>query len=174
MNRRHAFYAVIIVAFALPFPAKADVKKFQAICGGQPPAIQCLRTHFDALYEADFEKLWDAYETYKKRALKCRRPQAMADFLSLANSILINAEVSEGFAEDVEKAIIGKTKCFLEGAILLDDSSLRALIKYFVATPIYHEPDELTRPLEKYRQIGRYNRFMRLYFKALADGPTKP
>ncbi len=174
MNKHHIFWAISLVFLASPSFAKTDAKKFQAICPGSPPAIRCLRTHFDALYEADYEKLWDGYRVYEERAMKCVRPQAMADFLSLADAILINAEVSEGFAEDVEKAVLEKTKCFLEGAILLDESSLRALIKHFVSAPIYHNPEEMRPPLERYRRTSKYSRFMLLYFTEPERGLTKP
>ncbi len=162
-----ATYCVIVsLLIILQLSARADQKSFVALCPGNLPPIDCIKTHFDALYEADYGRLWEVYRIYEKKAVSCKNPRDVAAFLDLADAVQMNAEVSEGFAEFIEKLILSNPKCFLEGAVLLGDRSISSLVDAFVRSPIYHDDTDIRRHLQKDTHDKRYQRFMNLYFNS--------
>lgn len=143
-------------------PANAASKK-KEICPS-PVSVSCFKKNFDALYQNDVNVCTAAYSKHQEKALSCSDIKATSEYLGLAPIIENNAEISEDFGEVLENFIVDKPVCFLDAASLLDDHSLKVLIKRYAKEPTFQDESKIKRTLQKHRKNQKYAKIMSFYF----------
>jgi hypothetical protein len=107
------------------------------VCRSNEPAAHCLGEHFAWLYEHDAQGFWSLFEAAQTKASACSSGGNVSAFLSLASSVRGNAEVSEAFAEQVEKLLVSNPRCFLDAAERLPNAVLEDLVQFYLLSPIF-------------------------------------
>jgi hypothetical protein len=125
--------------------------------------IKCFQGNFYRTYRIDYKLFWKHWRYHEANANACTSKKATADFLSVVTQC--DGEVAEAMYEFLEKLIINNVSCFLSAAETLDDNTMNHLVKYYIMTPLYHEPSETLPLIEKELKKNKYPRFNTLYFK---------
>ena len=125
--------------------------------------IKCFQDNFNRTYQLDYKLFWKHWRHHEANANACTSKKATAQFISVVTRC--DGEVAEAMYEFLEKLIIGNVSCFLAAAETLDDNTMNHLVKYYIMTPLYHEPSETLPLIEKELRKNKYPRFNDLYFK---------
>lgn len=125
--------------------------------------FKCFYDNRSRTYQIDNKLFWKHWKHHEAAANACSSRKATAQFISMV--IGSDGELAEAMYEFIEKLILSNAACFLSAAETLDDNALNHLIRYYVMTPLYHEPSETLPIIEKELKKNNYPRFTRLYFK---------
>ena len=117
------------------------------------------------LYATDYKVFWKQWNELKEKALSCKDHAAMSKFLSNALIMLRNAEVSEANAEVIEATCLNKPICLLESLLRMKTEEQDEILKFFIAAPIYHDPQEIRKSLEKHWNLQKYRTIKERYQK---------
>lgn len=137
------------------------------ICTGTTGTFDCVLERFDRFYRSEYEEFWDAYYAQLERVKHCSDARDTTKFLRLAELAGGNAEVSEGFSEDLEEFILAQPDCFLAGFVKTSPNVRNALIRRYLLTPLFHDPAEIRSALAPYRDHPEYGPALEPYFDAI-------
>jgi len=125
--------------------------------------FKCFQQNFMRTYERDNKLFWQHWRHHESKAKACTSLRDTSQFLSLVQRC--DGELAEAMYEFIEKLSISKVTCFLRAAEKLDDKILDHLIRYYVMTPLYHDPVETVPLIENELKKKNYPRFKKLYFE---------
>ncbi len=125
--------------------------------------FKCFYDNRYRIHQIDNKLFWKHWRHHEAEANACTSRKATAQFISMV--IGSDGELAEAMSEFIEKLVLSNTTCFLSAAETLDDNALNHVIRYYVMTPLYHEPSETLPIIEKELKKNNYPRFKKLYFK---------
>ena len=162
MNRYLFPAAVFTFLISVSSPAFASDDKLPA-CIQNLSDFKCFYDNRYRTYQTDNKLFWKHWRHHEAQANACTSGKATAQFLSLV--IGSDGELAEAMYEFIEKLVLSNAACVLSAAETLDDNVMNHLIRYYVMTPLYHEPSETLPIIEKELKKNNYPRFSKLYFK---------
>lgn len=125
--------------------------------------FKCFQQNFMMTYEKDNKLFWQHWRHYESEAKGCNSRPATSRFISMV--IRSDGELAEAMYEFIENLILSNATCFLSAAEKLDDNVLDHLIRYYVMTPLYHEPSETLPIIEDELKKKSYPRFNKRYLE---------
>lgn len=125
--------------------------------------FNCFQQNFMTTYEKDNKLFWQHWRHHENKAKSCTSRQATSQFISIIKRS--DGELAEAMYEFVENLILSSSACFLSAAESLNDNVLDHLVRYYVMTPLYHEPSETLPIIESELKKKSYPRFKKLYFE---------
>jgi hypothetical protein len=125
--------------------------------------FKCFYENRYRTYQIDNKLFWKHWRHHEAKANACTSRKATAQFISLV--VGSDGELAEAMYEFIENLVINNVACFLAAAETLDDNVMDHLIRYYLMTPLYHEPSETLPLIEKELKKTEYPRFNKLYFK---------
>jgi len=125
--------------------------------------FSCFQQNFRKTYDKDNKLFWQHWRHHESQAMACTSSQATSQFISMVKGS--DGELAEAMYEFIEKLILSNAACFLGAAEKLNENILDNLIRYYVMTPLYHEPAETLPIIESELKKKNYPRFKKLYFE---------
>ncbi len=162
MNRILLPAALFIISISAPSFTFASDDKLPA-CIQNTSDFKCFYENRYRIYQIDNKLFWKRWRYHEARAQECTSTKATAQFISLV--IESDGELAEAMSEFIENLVLSNVACFLKAAETLDDDVMNHLIRYYVMTPLYHDPSETLPLIEKELRKNKYSRFSKLYFK---------
>lgn len=161
--KRLLFLSTLTLALLLisPFSFASDEKL--PTCIQNLSDFKCFYENRYRTYQIDNKLYWKHWRHHESEANACTSRKATAQFISMV--IGSDGELAEAMSEFIEKIVLSNVACFLSAAETLDDNVMNHLIRYYVMTPLYHEPSETLPLIEKELKKNNYPRFNKLYFK---------
>jgi hypothetical protein len=129
-------------------------------------------TDWQALYARDSEAFWRSFEALISRASQCSSPAVVKSYLGASIELGGNSEVSERNAEVIESIAISNPQCLLAGLELLPPKLQSQVASVFLLHPLYHEPREISEPLEKLWSKGQFPASRRAFRKQMTANPS--
>jgi hypothetical protein len=124
--------------------------------------FKCFYENRYRTYQIDNRLFWKHWRHHEARATACTSTKDTARFISLV--IGSDGELAEAMYEFIENLVLSNVACFLTAAETLDDNVVNHLIRYYVMTPLYHDPSDTLPLVEKELTNNKYKRFNKLYF----------
>jgi hypothetical protein len=132
-------------------------------CHSTPPTIKCFKVFFSKIYHENYDLFWDTFYTYKKEAKSCDDQTKTASFLDIAPYIKGNAEVSQAFHEFSDNLLLSNSECYLDSALLLNETSLDWLVRFYMSYSFTGEGKRIYENIKKFRNNEKYKRILELY-----------
>ncbi len=139
-----------------------------------PPCIkdlsnfECFQQNLIIFFQTDIELFWWHWNYYEAKAKSCSSLSSTSHFISLVKKC--DGALAEVMAEFIETMILDNPQCFLGAAEKLDENVMEHLIRYYIMTPLDHEPSEILPIIEKELQKGHYVRFKKMYYSIIKSG----
>jgi tetratricopeptide (TPR) repeat protein len=124
--------------------------------------FECFQQNLESFFDTDIDLFWGHWNYYECKAKSCSSLSSTSQFISLAEKS--DGVLAEVMGDFIETMILKKPRCFLGAAEKLDVNVMEYLIRYYILTPLVHEPSEILPIIEKELRKGNYVRFKKTYY----------
>ncbi|PKL52667.1 MAG: hypothetical protein CVV37_00265 [Nitrospira bacterium HGW-Nitrospira-1] len=160
------FLSFVMVCLTYSFGNAAETYSKNP-CLGEANLV-CLQDNFDKLYRENYPLFWKILHNAATKAQKCDSVEDTATFLRLVKLIrgsqaTGSAEFEEYFSQTVEQLCIQKSKCFLDGLLMLDKST-RVLLIDMLRTPLFVDNSKIDRVFLDAKTNKKYRKISDIYF----------
>jgi hypothetical protein len=130
--------------------------------------FECFQQNLESFSQTDLDLFWWHWNYYEIKAKSCSSLSSTSQFISLVKKC--DGVLAEVMSEFIETMILDNPQCFLGAAEKLDGNVMEHLIRYYIMTPLNHEPPEILPIIEKELQKGHYVRFKKMYYSIIKSG----
>ncbi len=123
--------------------------------------FDCFQKNFKELFQTNNKLFWQHWRHHEDKANSCSSLLFTARFISLVRKC--DGATAEVMAEFIENMILRDPACLIGAAEKLEPNIMEHLIRYYILTPLYHEPSEILPIVEKELQKKKNQKFNKIY-----------
>jgi len=152
---------ISIISFSVPPSFATQSDNNLPACIKNIDDLECFQKNFKELFQTNNKLFWQHWRHHEAKANSCSSLTFTAKFISLVKKC--DGATAEVMAEFIENMILRDSACLIGAAEKLEPDIMRHLIRYYIITPLYHEPSEILPIVEKELQNKKYPKFNKMY-----------
>ncbi len=117
----------------------------------------------EKLYQSNNDKFWEEFSASQKVFVSCASPENTSEFIMNSFQYSGNAEVTQAYAEEIEKVTIKNPACIIRGISLLNEKQLKDYYTLFIKQALFYKPEELIVSIKNSGILEKYPNVQKLF-----------